>query len=502
MHQAVLSGVRVDDYRIDELVDHVARAIEVGSRLIVANVNAFAMNLTVEQPWLRRFFNRCEIVLCDGYGVKWGSAIVGQRIANRISSPDWIGQLARVGAERGFSLFLLGAREGVAREAGRRLAEQYPGLRVVGCADGYFDRAHASAENRAVVAQINRVRPDILIVAMGMPIQERWLQENWDELEAKVAITAGALLDYISGEKRRPPRVLTDHGLEWLGRIFVEPSRLWRRYLIGNPIFIWRLLRERSGGRRSERTSDVLGVRVSPINMPMALATLEGWISRRESHYVTVTPGHAVMDAYHDPELRRIFNASGMTTPDGMSVVWFLKLKGYKHVSRVYGPDLMLALCNAGVVKGYRHFLYGGEPGVADLLKTKLVARFPGLKICGTYTPPFGDLSAEEDRSVVDAINARAPDVVWVGLSTPKQERWMAAHLGRVKAPVLIGVGAAFDFISGRKPQAPRWMQQGGLEWLFRLAVEPRRMWPRYRQYPAFVFLAMLQLLGLRRFGD
>jgi N-acetylglucosaminyldiphosphoundecaprenol N-acetyl-beta-D-mannosaminyltransferase len=247
---------------------------------------------------------------------------------------------------------------------------------------------------------------------------------------------------------------------------------------------------------------NILGVLVSAIDMPGALDSIAEWISKREEHYVTITPAHAVMDAYQDPELRRIFNASGMTTPDGMAIVWLLKLRGHKHVSRVYGPDLVLEVCRSGVTKGYRHFLYGGDEGVANRLGEKLDERSPGLQIVGTHTPPFRALTEAEDQAVVEAINASQADIVWVGLSTPKQERWMAAHVGRIKAPVMIGVGAAFDFLSGIKPQAPRWVQRSGLEWLFRLATEPRRLWPRYRQYPRFVLLAVAQLLGLKRFPD
>lgn len=246
--------------------------------------------------------------------------------------------------------------------------------------------------------------------------------------------------------------------------------------------------------------TNILGVRVNAINMAMALETIDGWIARRERQYVTVTPAHAVMDAYRDPELRRIFNASGMTTPDGMAIVWLLRLQGHRDVSRVYGPDLMLEVCRQGVARGYRHFLYGGGEGVAERLRTTLAARIPGLETVGVLTPSFRELTEEEDRIAVEEINAARPDIVWVGLSTPKQERWMAAHLGRVEAAVMVGVGAAFDFLSGTKPQAPRWVQRSGLEWLFRLGKEPRRLWPRYRQYPAFVFLAVAQLLGLRMY--
>ena len=193
-------------------------------------------------------------------------------------------------------------------------------------------------------------------------------------------------------------------------------------------------------------------------------------------------------------------NASGLTTPDGMAIVWLLRLQGHRRVSRVYGPDLMLSLCRHGLERGIRHFLYGGDKGVVEELSASLLTRFPGLQIVGTHTPPFGELTEEEDRQAVESINACNPDIVWVGLSTPKQERWMAVHLGRIEAPVMIGVGAAFDFLSGRKRQAPRWMQRAGLEWLFRLASEPRRLWPRYRRYPLFVLLAIAQLLGLKHY--
>jgi len=248
---------------------------------------------------------------------------------------------------------------------------------------------------------------------------------------------------------------------------------------------------------RQHVRGNILGIGVSAINMTDALVTIDGWVKRREPNYVVVTPAHAVMNGYRDPELRGIFNASGLTTPDGMAIVWALRLQGHRRVSRVYGPDLMQEVCRQGVDQGYRHFLYGGEPGVAEQLADRLTGQFPRLRIAGTYGPPFGELAPEEDRVTVERINASQPDIVWVGLGSPRQEFWMAAHLERISAPVMIGVGAAFDFLSGRKPQAPRWMQRSGLEWLFRLATEPRRLWPRYRQYPWFVVLLAAQAMKL-----
>jgi N-acetylglucosaminyldiphosphoundecaprenol N-acetyl-beta-D-mannosaminyltransferase len=248
--------------------------------------------------------------------------------------------------------------------------------------------------------------------------------------------------------------------------------------------------------------ANILGVGVSALNMAMALEIIEGWIERREPHYVCVTGVHGVMESQRDGELRRIHNRAGLVTPDGMPLVWLSRLQGFHHVERVYGPDLMLALCERLAAKGYRHFFYGGAEGVPEQLASVLQKRFPGLQVAGTFSPPFRSLTADEDDRIVQMINAAAPDIVWVGLSTPKQERWMAGHRERLTAPVLIGVGAAFDFLTGRKPQAPRWMQRAGLEWLFRLLTEPRRLWRRYLiNNPLFVALVVLQALGVRRYG-
>ena len=247
---------------------------------------------------------------------------------------------------------------------------------------------------------------------------------------------------------------------------------------------------------------NVLGVGVSAVTKDLALETIDGWIDRRDPNYVCVTGVHGVIESQRDERLRHIHNAAGLVTPDGMPLVWLSHLKGFRHVERGYGPDLMLALCEHSVEKGYRHYFYGGAEGVPQQLASNLQQWFPGLQVAGTYSPPFRPLTEAEDAQVVEMINEANPDIAWVGLSTPKQERWMAAHVGRLNAPVLLGVGAAFDFHTGRKPQAPSWMQRSGLEWLFRLMTEPRRLWKRYLiNNPLFVTLVLLQALGLRKYS-
>jgi len=246
---------------------------------------------------------------------------------------------------------------------------------------------------------------------------------------------------------------------------------------------------------------NVLGVGVSSINMDLAKDIIGGWIARRQSNYVTVADVNSIMEGHANSDFLRIHNRAGMVTPDGMPLVWFGRYSGQKDLKRVCGADLMFALCEES--QGYRHFLYGGKEGVPELLKSKLEGKFPELNVVGTYSPPFRSLTDEEDEDIIKTINAAKPDIVWVGLGAPKQEVWMAKHVDRLEAPVLIGIGAAFDFHAGLVRRAPRWVQKRGLEWLFRLLQEPRRLWRRYlKNNPLFVFLVIQQALGLRRYVD
>jgi N-acetylglucosaminyldiphosphoundecaprenol N-acetyl-beta-D-mannosaminyltransferase len=247
--------------------------------------------------------------------------------------------------------------------------------------------------------------------------------------------------------------------------------------------------------------TNVLGVGISLINMRMAVDRLDQWIAERDHQYVCVCSVHGVMQCQRDERLRRIINAAGMATPDGMPLVWLSRLSGYRHVSRVYGPDLLLAEMAASLKVGHRHFFYGGRDGVADRLADRMRQRFPGVSIVGTLTPPLGSVDELCNAQTASAVNAARPDIVWVGISTPKQEHWMACMRPLLEAPVLIGVGAAFDFHTGTIPQAPPWMQRAGVEWLFRLIQEPERLWKRYLvENPPFLWKIARQKLRLKRY--
>ncbi|MDX9974116.1 MAG: WecB/TagA/CpsF family glycosyltransferase [FCB group bacterium] len=246
-------------------------------------------------------------------------------------------------------------------------------------------------------------------------------------------------------------------------------------------------------------TVDILGVPVAAVNLPDAADRIETWIREEPRRYVTVTGVHGIMESVYDPEVRRAHRRAGMCVPDGMPTVWIGLLAGHRGMGRVYGPDLMLELMARSAGAGHRHFFFGGKEGVAERLRDRMVARFPELNVVGTYSPPFRPMTLEEEAGLEAELERLAPDILWVGLSTPKQERWMAAQVGRINAKVLIGVGAAFDIHAGLLRQAPRWMRRSGLEWFFRLCVEPRRLWRRYLvNNPLFILLMLGQWAGFR----
>jgi len=253
--------------------------------------------------------------------------------------------------------------------------------------------------------------------------------------------------------------------------------------------------------RQAPRTN-VLGVGISAINMGDAIRMSDLLIRGRQKGYVCITGVHGVIEALSDVAFRKILNRSHLTTPDGMPMVWIGRIQGQSRMRRVYGPDYMIDMCRFSVARGYRHFLYGGGQGVAPRLAAELTRRCPGLQIVGTYTPPFRPLNSCEETELVTMVAETKPDVIWVGLSTPKQERFMAHYLEKLDVKLMVGVGAAFDIHTGGIKDASPWLKTAGLQWLHRLAQEPRRLWRRYLfNNPKFIWNIGLQFLRLRKFN-
>lgn len=224
----------------------------------------------------------------------------------------------------------------------------------------------------------------------------------------------------------------------------------------------------------------ILGVPVSALNMDQALSTIDRWITRRERNYVCTLDVHALMESHSAPDVRRIYGAAGIAAPDGMPLVWLLRRHGHAQAERICGPDLMPALFRLSESRGYRHYLYGSSDRTLALLRQALGDRYPKATVAGFYSPPFRPLTPKEEEEVDRIVNSARADIVWVGLGAPKQDRWMAAHRRSLTAPVLIGVGGAFEMMGGVVKRAPGFLRKTGCEWMYRIMQEPGRLGGRY----------------------
>jgi N-acetylglucosaminyldiphosphoundecaprenol N-acetyl-beta-D-mannosaminyltransferase len=234
-------GVQVDIVGLDELLKYALFIIQSQEKAIITYVNVHAINIAQDIGWFKNFINHSQIVFCDGFGVKWVARSLKGKELQRFTPPDWFGRLAKECARQGFSMFFLGTRQEVVEKAAANLKKTYPELKIVGVHHGFFEKTVMCPENQAVLSRINTLKPDILVVGFGMPAQEKWIFENWNELNVHVVFPVGAFFDYLAGEVKRAPRWMTENGLEWLGRLIIEPRRLWKRYILGNPLFLWRV---------------------------------------------------------------------------------------------------------------------------------------------------------------------------------------------------------------------------------------------------------------------
>jgi N-acetylglucosaminyldiphosphoundecaprenol N-acetyl-beta-D-mannosaminyltransferase len=247
--------------------------------------------------------------------------------------------------------------------------------------------------------------------------------------------------------------------------------------------------------------ANVLGVGVHAIDLAQAVSFLGRAIVEKRKGYVCVTGVHGVMEARRHKEFQSVLDRALLVTPDGVPLVWVGRAQGYRKMRRVFGPDLMLEVCRSSVDNGFTHFLYGGKPGVADQLRDNLTRRFPRISIVGTFTPPFRPLLPDEQVRLEDVVAKLAPDIIWVGLSTPKQDQFMAQNIDRLATTLMIGVGAAFDIHTGNLRDAPEWAKKAGLQWMHRLCQEPSRLWKRYLvNNSTFLLHIGLQLSGLKHY--
>lgn len=249
-------------------------------------------------------------------------------------------------------------------------------------------------------------------------------------------------------------------------------------------------------------SAQVLDIDVAALRMEEAISMIQDELWMHRKGYICMAAVHGIMAAHRDPQVAAFFAQSRITLPDGAPTVWVGRWQGHKQMQRIAGPDLMLEIFRRKEFSRYTHFLYGGEPGVADLLRERLMFRYPWARVVGTYTPPFRDLDADEEQAFIARVRKLRPDIIWVGISSPRQERFMHRYLPALETTLMFGVGAAFDFHTGRLKDSPQWVKTVGMQWFHRFLQQPRRLWKRYlRNNPAFLWHIAVQLSGLRNYA-
>ncbi len=494
----------MSDKRMRFLNTHVdnltmAEAVEEAKKLILERRNSYVVTPNVDHvvkiehdPLFREIYEGADLVLTDGKPLIWMSRLMGMPIKEKISGSDYFPEVCKMAAKEGFSIFLLGAAEGVAKRAAINLMKKYKNLKIAGVYSPSYSFEDNAEEICDIIGKINRTKPDILCIGLGTPKQEKFYYRYKDLLNVPLTLHIGATIDFEAGVVKRAPKWVSYVGLEWFYRLMKEPRRLYRRYLLDDveifPIF----LKYRKHMEIEEpKSCNILGVDIAVTNMKSVVYFLTKNLERLRGEYVCVSNVHTTVMAYNDPAYRVVQNSAVIAVPDGKPLSLICRLRGYQTAQRVAGPDLMPEILRLSEREGYTHYFYGSTEDTLKSLERNLRKKYPRLRIVGVYSPPFRKLTEKEDAEVIERINASRPDFLWVGLGAPKQERWMHEHHGKINA-VMLGVGAAFDFHAGTAKRAPKWMQEFYLEWLYRLIQDPRRLLKRYvRSNAQFLWLIL-----------
>lgn len=478
-------NTHVDNLTMKEAVREAKRLIEEGKNSYVVTPNVDHIVKIEHDSLFRKIYEEADLVLTDGKPLIWMSRWLGTPIKEKISGSDFFPEICKIAAKEGFSIFLLGAAEGVAKKAAANLRKKYKNLRIAGVYSPSYAFENDNEQIARIINRINRAKPDILCIGLGTPKQEKFYYRYREQLNVPLTLHVGATIDFEAGIVRRAPEWLSAIGIEWLYRLLQEPRRLYRRYLLEDMEIFSIFRKYRNSGRGGVVRMDklkicsILGVDIAVTDMKSAVDYLTENLEHLRGKYVCVSNVHTTVMAYNDEEYRRIQNNAAIAIPDGKPLALVCKMRGHREARRVAGPDLMPEILSLSEKKGYRHYFYGSTRETLEALEKNLKKRYPGLNIVGMYSPPFRELTPDEDAEITGKIKEAEPDFLWVGLGAPKQEVWMHEHREKLNA-VMIGVGAAFDFHAGTAKRAPKWMQEFYLEWLYRLLQDPRRLYKRY----------------------
>lgn len=485
-------NTHVDNLTMDEAVIEAKKLILERNNSYVVTPNVDHIVKIEHDRLFREIYEGADLILTDGKPLIWMSRWMGTPIKEKISGSDYFPEVCRMAAKEGFSVFLLGAAEGVAKKAAVNLMKKYKNLKIAGVYSPSYSFEENEQEIAYIINKINNSKPDILCIGLGTPKQEKFYHKYRDQLKVPLTLHIGATIDFEAGVVKRAPKWISYIGMEWFYRLLKEPKRLYRRYLLEDveifPIFLKYRTRVQT---EAPRSCNILGVNIAVTNMKSVISYLTKNLEKLRGEYVCVSNVHTTVLAYNDRKYRNIQNNAAIAVPDGKPLSLVCRIRGYKGAQRVAGPDLMPEILSLSEKEGYTHYFYGSTEQTLASLEKNMRERYPKLKIAGTYSPPFRRLTEEEDREVIKRINDAKPDFIWVGLGAPKQERWMYEHKGKIEG-IMLGVGAAFDFHAGTAKRAPKWMQECYLEWLYRLIQDPRRLLKRYvRSNIQFIWLIL-----------
>jgi N-acetylglucosaminyldiphosphoundecaprenol N-acetyl-beta-D-mannosaminyltransferase len=464
---------------------------------------------------MQRILNESKLNTADGMPLVWLGKMHGYNTIDRVYGPDLLRDVCAYSADKGWKHFFYGAAPGIVEKLQDVLEKEHPSIQISGIYCPPF-RPLNEQEEKELIERIAELKPDIFWVGISTPKQLYFMDQMKDKLACKIICPVGYAFDVNAGVETDAPDWVKYSGFQWLHRVFKQP-RLIKRYLPDNPRFVFETFLQTFHIKKYpmfihdqplEAFKDPEGyirypvgvTSVSAMTLQSAVDRVLNWIKTKQSHYVNVCTADTMVQCFDQPNLAKIVSNSGMATTDGVPLMLLGRKRGY-NVTRVYGPDLVLELCKQGVTKDVRHYFYGATNEVLDKLRANLESQFDGIQIAGMYSPPFRPLNEAEENDIVKMINNTNPDIVWCGLGTPKQDYWVAKFQPQLNSAASIAVGAAFNFHAGEVKQAPRWMMSLCLEWLFRLIVEPKRLWKRYLiGNPRFIMLSIGEYFREKQF--
>jgi len=501
----------IEQGRQDDSEDNITLSSELQTRF-PAMTTAMGVAGIVESrrnQMLQRILNESVLNTPDGMPLVWLGKLAGYRSIDRVYGPDLLRDACAHGVDKKWRHYFWGAAPGIVEKLKDVLEEKHPKIEISGICCPPF-RPLTQEEEDQLVEEVNSSNTDIFWIGISTPKQLYFMDHIRDRLNCKIICPVGYAFDVNAGVEVDAPDWIKYSGFQWLHRAIKQP-RLWKRYLPDNPTFIFKVLAQSIRLKQFPmfqhtipHTSRVdedgsprfpIGVvELSAMTLRGARDRVAGWIEMGKKHYVNICTADTLVQCYDQPALADIVMKAGMATTDGMPLVWMAKRSGFKDATRVYGPDLMLELCALSEQQGYSHYFYGATDEVLAKLRKNLLKKYPKLTIAGMYSPPFRPLDDGEKEEVAARINAANPDIVWCGLGTPKQDYWVSEFRPKLNASALIAVGAAFNFHAGYVRQAPSWMMRSGFEWLFRLFMEPKRLWRRdIIGSPRFILLTFRQ---------